>query len=71
MGFTIDVGHDIPQYSPVCTYCKHAEGFRSCKAFRRERIPLTIWCGDNDHREPYPGDGGIHFEPVRGVGRSS
>lgn len=70
MGFTIDVGHDIPRYSPVCTYCKQAEGFRSCKAFGREQIPLPIWDGENDHTEPYPGDGGIRFEPARGVGES-
>lgn len=69
MGFTIDVGRDIPRYSPVCTYCEHAEGFRSRKAFGNKPIPLPIWDGENDHREPYPGDRGIRFEPVRGVGR--
>ena len=30
---------------------------------------VPIWDGENDHREPYPGDRGIRFEPVRGVGR--
>lgn len=70
MGFTIDKGHELTLYSPVCTYCKHAEGFRRCKAFGAEPIPLPIWDGENDHREPFPGDGGIRFEPARGVGRS-
>ena len=69
MGFTIDVGHDIPVYSAVCTFCRHNDGFRSCAAFGSELTPLPIWNGENDHREPYPGDGGIRFEPARGVGR--
>lgn len=69
MGFTIDVGHDISHFSSVCTYCKHAVGFQSCAAFGSEPIPLPIWNGENDHREPYPGDGGIRFELARGVGR--
>lgn len=68
MGFTIDQGHEVTLYSPVC---RHAEGFRSCKAFGRGQIPLPIWDGENDHTVPYPGDGGIRFEPVRGAGRSS
>jgi len=71
VGFKIDQGHEVTLYSSVCTYCRHVEGFRSCKAFGREPIPLPIWDGENDHTVPYPGDGGIRFEPVRGAGRSS
>ena len=64
------MGHDITPYSPVCTYCRHATGFRSCEAFGRKAIPLPIWNGENVHLEPYPGDGGIRFEPAQGAKRS-
>jgi len=53
----------IPEYSPVCTFCRHGKGKRKCAAF--SEIPLEIWEGRNDHTEPYPGDNGIQFEPVK------
>lgn len=56
---------EIPKYSPVCSYCKHLEDGlkRRCTAFDSEfGIPLTIWNGENNHRQPFPGDGGIQFE---------
>lgn len=63
-GIIIDKGHNIPVYSPVCTYCKHlaveAEK-RSCKAFPGG-IPLEIWLGLNKHTKSYFGDNGIQFE---------
>jgi hypothetical protein len=61
---TIDRGHNIPMYSPVCTYCKHfiiEAGKRSCKAFP-DGIPLEIWLGLNRHVNSYPGDRNIQFE---------
>lgn len=53
-------------YSPVCMYCKHLrlEPWRTCAAFA-DRIPDAIWTGENDHREPWPGDGGVRFEEVQ------
>ena len=62
---------EIPAVSPICTYCAHlTNGFRrQCHAFPAG-IPLPIWLGQNDHREPYPGDHGIRFEAVPQVDRA-
>ena len=52
-------------HPPVCVDCKHLnteEGWY-CAAFKG-RIPIPILIGENDHREPYPGDNGIQFEPL-------
>lgn len=57
-------------YSPTCIPCRHLRGstrdaggthHHTCDAFPDE-IPAEIWKGDNDHRNPYPGDHGIRFE---------
>ncbi|HAG12050.1 MAG TPA: hypothetical protein DCK76_11950 [Desulfotomaculum sp.] len=56
----------MPVYSPVCTYCKNLfsqPGERKCNAFPNG-IPLDIWLGLNKHRQSFPGDNGIRFEPL-------
>jgi len=35
----------------------------SCKAFP-DGIPFAIWDNTFDHRNPWPGDGGIRFEAI-------
>ena len=52
---------------PQCFDCKHLARFRPgelthCAAFPDE-IPDDIRKNRHDHRQPYPGDHGIRFEP--------
>lgn len=56
---------DTSRFSEICTLCRHMNivGHRICAAFP-DGIPMQIWDGDNNHREPYPGDNGIRFEPI-------
>ena len=60
---TIDKGHDIPVYSPVCSFCRHLNNRpgRVCKAFPNG-IPMEIWLGNHKHKRSFPGDNGIRFE---------
>lgn len=53
---------------PICLDCVHYEGVKAkggitCKAFR-DSIPRAILVSQYDHRQPYPGDNGIQFEPI-------
>lgn len=51
----------------MCLACKwKAKGSNTCKAFPGG-IPDPIQWGDFDHRNEWPGDGGIRFEAVPGV----
>lgn len=61
-----DTDVNLPAFSEVCIYCRHldADGERKCAAFPGG-IPLPIWLGENDHREPFPGDHGVQFAPIR------
>ena len=65
---TLDKEFEIVTYSPVCSYCKHLEDMqaRKCAAYPEVYgIPIPIWSGENDHRQPYAGDGGIQFERIK------
>ena len=58
---------ELPEIGRVCVYCRHwrPKDGRTCDAYpEKDTIPLPIWLGENDHRQPYPGDHGIQFEPV-------
>ena len=54
--------------STQCLYCKHYICFSTCDAFP-DKIPQEIFDGTVDHTEPYPGDGGIQFEPMDTVSK--
>ena len=50
---------------PICVFCKHFRAESTgdepdCAAFAE--IPDSIFRGEIEHRQPYPGDGGILFE---------
>jgi hypothetical protein len=49
---------------PICLKCKHlqASGPMQCAAFPAA-IPLPILMMQHDHRERYPNDHGIRYEP--------
>jgi len=60
---------------PLCDFCKHYRGYQIDKAAGNVRficdafptgIPQEIYFEQGDHRQPYDGDHGIHFEKIEG-----
>jgi hypothetical protein len=52
--------------APPCLFCQRfnrAKDDNTCEAFPAG-IPEEIFLGDFDHRQPYPGDNDLRFEPV-------
>lgn len=54
-----------------CAFCRHFKSGRRegnfCTAFPfPPGIPQEIIDGEYDHRNPYPGDNGVRFEPLPG-----
>lgn len=45
-----------------CNFCRNYAQWFKCRAFKQ--IPSVILVGEHDHRQPYPGDNGIRFEPI-------
>ena len=46
-----------------CIECKHYHAF-FCDAYP-DGIPDEIMTGEHDHTEPFKGDNGIQFEPIK------
>jgi len=46
-----------------CIACKHWVRGGVCQAFP-QGVPDAILTNEHDHREQYPGDNGIRFEPL-------
>ena len=48
-----------------CGRCKHYRGNMTCDAFPEfGGIPQEIFALEFDHRQPFPGDNGIRWEPA-------
>lgn len=54
---------DMPaEASEQCITCRNWTQNMQCRAFL-DVIPDAIWSGRHDHTTPFPGDGGILYDP--------
>lgn len=60
-----DIRKDMMRVTiPPCAECTHWDvGEETCEAFPAG-IPDAIFRYGNPHKKPFPGDGGIRFEPI-------
>ena len=55
--------------APMCLTCRHFHDADdeatslTCDAFP-DGIPEAVLTGEHDHRDPYPGDRGVRYEPL-------
>jgi len=49
--------------TPKCFLCRHYKGNGQCNAYKD--IPIEIMANQHDHRQPFKGDNGIRFEPIK------
>lgn len=57
--FNVELTEELT-FTP-CLTCVHKKAGFLCRAFP-DGIPMEIQLGENQHREPYPGDHGIQYE---------
>lgn len=65
MVWTLETGLPTVTHPIQCGNCKHrtpGDGFPRCDAF--DKIPMDILTNRFNHTKPYPGDGGVRFEPT-------
>jgi hypothetical protein len=73
-GMTVDDMRAVPRSD--CATCRHrgrgvpAGHLGRCTAFPSgDGIPFAIANGDLRHRDPYPGDHGVRYEPGEPIAR--
>ena len=47
-----------------CVICRRYRGNETCTVYK-DRIPNQIFTAQHDHREPFKGDNGIRFKPIK------
>lgn len=63
--YNLEAGTETLGLDSPCMECRfyHWRSIRTCDAFP-ERIPRSIWSGNDRHLLPVEGDLGLQFDPV-------